>query len=95
MGHQIDAKSMKNQGCVADTILERSGCVSGGVRRKTSQSFWTPLATIFDQKLKKDIQKGIQKSMPKKGRNLMPKWTKKGAKMGSKIDEKLIEFRKW
>ena len=33
--------------------------------------------------------------MPKKGRKLMLKSSKKGAKMGSKINEKLIEFRKW
>ena len=35
MGPQIHAKSMKNQGCVADAILERFGCVPGGARQNS------------------------------------------------------------
>ena len=95
MGPQIDAKSMKSRGCVADAFLERFGCIFGANRPERVVRFGTPLATIFDQKSEKWVQKRFQKSMPKKGRNLMPKLTKKGAKMGSKIDEKLIEFWKW
>ena len=50
MAPQIDPKSMRIQGSVADTFLERPLGAKGGVRGTKSG---THLATIFDQKSKK------------------------------------------
>ena len=60
----------------------RRGCVFGafwGAKKLPTSKFpRTILATIFAQKSKNGIQKGIQKSMPKKYRTMMPKWCQNG-----------------
>ena len=84
MAPKIDAKSMKNRGCVADAFLERPLGAKGGA----CDIFAGPiLATIFDQNPKKGIKKGMQKSMSKKYRKLMPKGSQNDTKMDTKIDE--------
>ena len=67
MGSKIYTKSLKNCDWVADAILERFGNVSGSLRRKKGCHLGPPLVTIFDQNPKKGFQKGIQKSILKKG----------------------------
>ena len=52
------------------------------------------LATIFDQKSKKGVQEGIQKSMHQKHGKMMPKRSKNGSKMDAKIDNFSICLRK-
>jgi len=54
---------MKNRGGVADAFLKRPLGAKRGVRHL---SVIPILGTIFDQNSKKGIQKGMQKSMPKK-----------------------------
>ena len=76
MGPKINPKSMNNRSCVADAFLERFW--ERRVRQKcdraiTSRTF---LGAVFHQKSKNDIQKSIQKSMPKKHRTFMPKGSK-------------------
>ncbi len=84
MAPKIDAKSMKNRGCVADAFLERPLGAKGGA----CNIFAGPiLATIFDQNPKKGIKKGMQKTMSKKYRKLMPKVTENDAKIDPKIDQ--------
>ena len=81
---EIDAKSMKNRGCVAVAFLDRFL----GAKRGVPTIFAGPiLATIFDQNPKKGIKKGMQKSMSKKYRKLMPKVIKNDTKMDTKIDK--------
>ena len=56
MAPQIDAKSMKNRGCVFRAFLGGPGAPKGGGASSKSG----PLsATILDQKSKKGIQKGM------------------------------------
>ena len=84
MAPKIDAKSMKNRGCVAVAFLDRFL----GAKRGVPNIFAGPiLATIFDQNPKKGIKKGMQKSMSKKYRKLMPKVIKHFTKIDTQIDK--------
>ena len=49
MGSKIDAKSMKNRGCVADAILVRSGSRNA----QKMATFWVPFLEPFSAKNQK------------------------------------------
>ena len=59
MAPKIDAKSMKNRGCVFGPFL-------GGQKCSPASFLGGHLATIFDQNPKKGIKKDMQKSISKK-----------------------------
>jgi hypothetical protein len=60
--YKIVEKLRLGRGCDFAAFWERFG----GHPPKKFVAFWSPLASIFGQYPKKAVQKGIQKSMPKK-----------------------------
>ena len=85
MGTRNDTKSMKNRGGVTAASRKRFGRVLDARKALAStrrglflESFWGP---VLVKNRKNGIQKGIQKSMPKKGRHFMPKLSKNETKM--------------
>ena len=78
---QIDPKSGKNRGCVADAFLDGPW----GAKRRVARDEIDPLGDHCSSKVKKCIQKGIQKSMPKKCRRY--------AKMDPKLEPKMLKIR--
>ena len=82
MGSKIDGKSMKSRGCVADAILERFGCVSGGARRNPRSSFCPPFGDHFRPKIEKRRPKRHPKNDAEKGSKIsakiVGKWSQNG-----------------
>ena len=77
-------KSLKYRGCGADAFLERSRtpkCLRPGYNW---EPFWEPFSV---KNRKKVIEKGMQNSIPKKYRKLMPKGFQNDAKIDAKIYE--------
>ena len=85
MAPKIDAKSMKNRGCVFGLFFERLGAAPGGLATLRGHPFWRP---FWAKNRKNVIRKGMQNSMPKKYRKLMAKGSQNDAKMDAKIFEK-------
>ena len=86
MAPKIDAKSMKNRGCVADAFLERPLGAKGGVRDTKSGPIWRPFSTKRHQKrhTKIDVEKVCE---------IMRTCSKNDAKTRSQIDGKSMKFR--
>ena len=63
MAFKIDVKTMKNRGGVADAFLERPLGAKGEVQYLFLGPLWR---SVSIKNRKKGIQKGMQKSMPKK-----------------------------
>ena len=75
---------MKNHNCIADAFLERPFARKRPAQVLRGWAIWRPFST---KSRKNGIQKGMQNSMPKKYRKLMPNGYQNDAKMETKIDE--------
>ena len=71
----------KYRSCVADAFWYRFWRAPGRQNVQCADLDGPSLATIFHHNSKNGIQKGIQKSMPKKYRKLMPKGVQNDVKM--------------
>ena len=87
VGPKIHVNSMKNRSCVADAFWYRFWRAPGRQNGQCTDLNGPSWATIFDPKSENGIQKGIQKSMPKKYRKILAKGSQNDTKMDAKINE--------
>ena len=81
-GHPIDAKIIKNQGCVADAFFGWPWAPKGCKYYLSSGPLWRPFSV---KNRKKGVQKGIQKCMLKLCNKSMPKGCQNESKMDPNV----------